>query len=76
MYVSGAIVAFIIGFIVLFLQGLARKRDGQNETLAKTFLGALLGSAVAALLSWILVALLTVMLLGGKVWGVSDRNLE
>lgn len=76
MYVSGVIVAFILSFIIFFIQGIQRQRDfDSDETMIKTIGGALFGSVLAAGLSWLIVVILILMLLNGKVSGISDRNI-
>jgi len=76
MYISGVIVAFIFSFIIFFIQGVQRQRDyDSNETMLKTIGGALFGAVLAAGLSWLIVILLISMLLGGKVWGISDKSI-
>ena len=76
MYVSGVIVAFLLSFIILFIQGTQRQRDyDSDETIIKTISGALFGSVLASGLSWLIVAIIIFMLLSGKVSGISDRNI-
>ena len=73
MYISGVIVAFIISFIVLSMQATKRKQLGEDSN--NEIIGVIFGSAIYSILSWLTVAIMIIMLLGGKAWGVSDKNL-
>jgi len=76
MYESGLIIAFILSFIVLLIQAIKRRRDENNERSFLTeFLLVIFASIIYSLLSWLTVALVLIMLLGGKVWGISDKSI-
>lgn len=71
MYVSGLVVAFILSFIVFFTQGIIKRKEGSEESMAYIISGSLFGALIASLLSWLAVVLLVIMFMGGKVWGIS-----
>jgi len=75
MYISGLVVAFILSFITYFLQGLVRIKEENNQTFVQVVFGAFFGAAITSILSWITVAILIVLYVGGGVKGLSDRNL-
>lgn len=74
MYISGALVAFGLAFIVYMIQGIKRNQ-ASGESIISVIPGVLFGSIMAAFLSWLAVVILGILLLFGKVWGISDRNL-
>lgn len=74
MYVSGAIIGFILGFIVFIIQGMKRKQES-GESLMYVLVGALFGAVVTAFLSWLSVFIIIILILSGRVWGISDKNL-
>jgi hypothetical protein len=54
MYISGAILAFIIGFIGSMLQANWRRNDlHEEESLLKSYIGAIIAGIFWGLLSWI-----------------------
>jgi len=73
MYVSGMVAAFIFCFIVYFTQGIQRRRieRSSEESTARIIFGALVGSTLASLLSWLAVVILVFLFMSGKVWGIS-----
>jgi len=74
MYVSGAIIGFVLAFFVFMAQGIKRKQES-GESMATVFAGAIFGSVMAAFLSWLSVVIVIILILGGKAWGISDKNL-
>lgn len=67
MYESGIIVAFILSFIIFFIQGIQRQgRHDSDETMMKTIGGALFGSVLVAGLSWLMVAIMLLLLMSRK----------
>lgn len=74
MYISGAIVGFILGFLVFMVQGIKRKQES-GESLMSVLAGALFGTVMTAFLSWLSVVIIVLMILGGAAWGISERNL-
>ena len=74
MYVSGAIIGFILGFIVFMIQGMKRKQES-GESLIYVLVGALFGAVVTAFLSWLSVISIVLLILSGQAWGISDKNL-
>lgn len=74
MYVSGVIVAFILSLIVLGIQAGQRKKNNESSE-SSELLGVVLGSAVYSILSWLTVAIMIIMLIGGKVRWISEDNL-
>ena len=74
MYVSGAVLGFILAFFVFMIQGIKRSRSS-GESMIAVLMGSLFGAAIAALLSWISVVLIAILILSGKAWGISDKNL-
>lgn len=74
MYISGAIVGFILGFLVFMVQGIKRKQES-GESLMSVLAGALFGAVMTAFLSWLSVVIIVLMILGGAAWGISERNL-
>ena len=74
MYVSGAIIGFILAFFVFMAQGIKRKQES-GESMGTVLMGAIFGSIMAALLSWLSVVIIAVLILSGKAWGISDKNL-
>jgi hypothetical membrane protein len=75
MYVSGMIVAFVLSFIVFMIQGTKRKKVDTQESTMEVIFGALFGSILASILSWLAVAILILLILSGKAWGISDKNI-
>ena len=71
MYESGLVVAFVLSFIVFFIQGVQRK-----DSLSRILFGSLFGALMASLLSWLAVVLLVLMFASGKVWGISNQNFS
>lgn len=74
-YLMGSIVAFVLSFILFFIQGIIRKNRGENYTYGYVVGGALLSGIIYCVLSWLTVVILILMVLGGKAYGISDRNL-
>ena len=74
MYISGAIIGFVLGFIVFMIQGIKRRQES-DESLLYVLAGSLFGAVITAFLSWLSVAVIVLMILNGKAWGISDRNL-
>ncbi len=74
MYVSGAIIGFILVFFVTMTQGIKRKQES-GESMGAVLAGALFGSVVAAFLSWLSVIFIVIAILSGKLWGISEKNL-
>jgi uncharacterized membrane protein len=75
MYESGIVIAFILVFIVLFSQGLQRQQEyNSDETMSKTIIGALFGSVLFAGLSWLVVAIMVLLLMSGNVWGTTKNE--
>lgn len=74
MYISGAIIAFILAFMVFMIQGIKRKQESE-EPITTVIFGALFGSVMAAFLSWLGVVILVILFLNGKMWGISEKNL-
>ena len=67
MYESGLVVAFVLSFIVFFIQGVQRK-----DSLSRILFGSLFGALVGSLLSWLTVAILVLLFATGNVLGISD----
>jgi asparagine N-glycosylation enzyme membrane subunit Stt3 len=74
MYVSGAIIGFVLAFFVFMAQGIKRKQES-GESMATVLAGAIFGSVIAAFLSWLSVVIVIILILSGKAWGISDKNL-
>ena len=76
MYISGMIIAFILSFIVLFIQAIIRRKleDEDEKSFFIEFFGLIAASAVYSILSWLTVAIMIIMLMGGKVRWISDKN--
>jgi len=76
MYVFGAIVAFVLSFIVFIIQGTKRRHKEKvaGGSGSEVILGALFGSILASILSWLAVAILVLLFVSGKVWGISKKN--
>jgi ABC-type Fe3+-siderophore transport system permease subunit len=72
MYVSGAIVGFILAFFVFMFQGIKRKQES-NESMISVIIGALFGSVLAAFLSWLSVILLALLFFSGNIKGISEK---
>ncbi len=71
-YFLGMLVAFILSFLVYFIQGIKRIKmnEKKEETLLELIGGALLGSIIASILSWFSVALLLISFFSGEIWGI------
>jgi hypothetical protein len=67
-------VAFFFTFLILIYQGTLRIRNCEDETFFKTVEGALVGSLLASMFSWLLVCMLIVMMLGKKVYGLNGEE--
>lgn len=74
MYVSGAIIGFILAFFIFMAQGVKRKQES-GESMAAVLMGAIFGSIMAAFLSWLSVVIIVILILSGKAWGISNKNL-
>lgn len=74
MYVSGAIIGFILGFIVFMVQGLKRINES-GESIGYMLMGSLFGAIMAAFLSWLSVIIILILIFRGKAWGISEKNL-
>ena len=67
MYLSGVIVAFVIGFMMLYSSRIRRLRqEGQTPAMSRAALDAFVGAAIGATLSWLMVAVCLVMLFFSK----------
>ncbi len=74
MYESGALIGFILGVFIFLIQGLKRKQES-GESMGAVLMGVFIGSIFTAFLSWVSVIVLVLLLLTGKVWGISEKNL-
>ena len=64
MYLSGVIVAFALGFVMLYSSRIKRLRlEGKKSPISRAVFDSLLGAAVGATLSWLMVAVCIIMLL-------------
>ncbi|MFY9105686.1 hypothetical protein OZY38_10565 [Aliarcobacter cryaerophilus] len=77
-YFLGMLIAFILSFLIYFIQGIKRMKldEKQEETLIKVIGGALVGSIIASILSWLAVALLLILFFKGQIWGISKKNFR
>lgn len=75
-YFLGMLIAFILSFLIYFIQGIKRMKldEKQEETLIKVIGGALVGSIIASILSWLAVALLLILFFKGQIWGISKKK--
>ena len=71
MYFSGVITAFTISFFIFYYQGSVRRRNGGNETVLRSIVGALFGSIIFSVFSWFMV--LIGLIINRGVWGLNGE---
>jgi len=76
MYLSGLIIALLLSITVLLIQAIQRRKlDENNKPFISEIFTIVFASIIYSLLSWLTVAVMLIMLLNGKVWGISDDNI-
>jgi hypothetical protein len=66
MYISGVIAAFVVGFLMLYSSRMRRLRQEGQASVSRAVFDSLIGAAIGATLSWLMVAACIVMLLFSK----------
>lgn len=66
MYISGVIVAFVLGFMMLYSSRIRRLRLEGKASVSRAVFDSLIGAAIGATLSWLMVAVCIVMLIFAK----------